>query len=236
MALANVEAQRMNHEYIGPEHVILGLVKEGGGEAAKLLGDNDIDLRKVRLEVEKQLAQGQSQITMGKLPQDAGARALIKHACDIADKLEVRGVGTGNLLYGMGKMPDSVPARVLTSLGFNFDVIEDGLRESYAAERYVKGLGEDVKKLGFVAFKEIVKAGGIIPVGKLPSSEGEKGLISYDVNSPYKASYALDLAGFFDGRNIEYVEEPSREELKTRMGEMRDDASDLLARLDSSES
>ena len=53
MALANQEAQRLNHEYIGTEHILLGLVKEGSGVGANVLKNLDIDLRKVRLEVEK---------------------------------------------------------------------------------------------------------------------------------------------------------------------------------------
>ena len=53
MQLANQEAQRFNHEYIGTEHVLLGLIKEGSGVAANVLKNLDVDLRKIRLEVEK---------------------------------------------------------------------------------------------------------------------------------------------------------------------------------------
>ena len=56
MQLANQEAQRFNHEYIGTEHILLGLVKEGTGVAANVLKNLDIDLRKIRLEVESELA------------------------------------------------------------------------------------------------------------------------------------------------------------------------------------
>ena len=56
MALANQEAQRFNHEYIGTEHILLGLVKEGSGVGANVLKNLDVDLRKVRLEVEKKPA------------------------------------------------------------------------------------------------------------------------------------------------------------------------------------
>jgi len=52
MQLANQEAQRFNHEYIGTEHVLLGLIKEGSGVAANVLKNLDVDLRKIRLEVE----------------------------------------------------------------------------------------------------------------------------------------------------------------------------------------
>ena len=69
MALANQEAQRFNHEYIGTEHILLGLVKEGSGVGANVLKNLDVDLRKVRLEVEKLVKSGPDMVTMGKLPQ-----------------------------------------------------------------------------------------------------------------------------------------------------------------------
>ena len=67
MALANQEAQRFNHEYIGTEHILLGLVKEGSGVGANVLKNLDVDLRKVRLEVEKLVKSGPETVTMGKL-------------------------------------------------------------------------------------------------------------------------------------------------------------------------
>jgi len=69
MQLANQEAQRFNHEYIGTEHVLLGLIKEGSGVAANVLKNLDIDLRKIRMEVEKLVQSGPDMVTMGKLPQ-----------------------------------------------------------------------------------------------------------------------------------------------------------------------
>ena len=69
MALANQEAQRFNHEYIGTEHILLGLVKEGSGCRRNVLKNLDVDLRKVRLEVEKLVKSGPDMVTMGKLPQ-----------------------------------------------------------------------------------------------------------------------------------------------------------------------
>ena len=73
MQLANQEAQRFNHEYIGTEHILLGLVKEGSGVAANVLKNLDIDLRKIRLEVEKIVQAGPDMVTMGKLPQTPSA-------------------------------------------------------------------------------------------------------------------------------------------------------------------
>ena len=74
MQLANQEAQRFNHEYVGTEHVLLGLVKEGSGVAANVLKNLDVDLRKIRVEVEKIVQAGPDMVTMGKLPRRLGPR------------------------------------------------------------------------------------------------------------------------------------------------------------------
>src|SRR4051794_34123836 len=69
MQLANQEAMRLNHEYIGTEHILLGLVKEGSGVAANVLKNLDINLNKVRQEVEKLVLASLEVGTPGKLPQ-----------------------------------------------------------------------------------------------------------------------------------------------------------------------
>src|SRR5438105_5853496 len=84
MQLANQEAQRFNHEYIGTEHILLGLVKEGTGVAANVLKNLDIDLRKIRLEVEKIVQAGTDMVTMGKLPQTPRAKKVIEYSIEEA--------------------------------------------------------------------------------------------------------------------------------------------------------
>ena len=84
MQLANQEAQRFNHEYIGTEHVLLGLIKEGSGVAANVLKNLDIDLRKIRMEVEKLVQSGPDMVTMGKLPQTPRAKKVIEYSMEEA--------------------------------------------------------------------------------------------------------------------------------------------------------
>jgi ATP-dependent Clp protease ATP-binding subunit ClpC len=74
MALANQEAQRFNHEYIGTEHILLGLVKEGSGVGANVLKNLDVDLRKVRLEVEKLVKSGPRWSPWASCPRRRGPR------------------------------------------------------------------------------------------------------------------------------------------------------------------
>src|SRR5713101_3588469 len=100
MQLANDEARRFNHEYIGTEHILLGLVKEGSGVAAHVLSNLGIDLRKVRLEVEKLVQCGPDMVTMGKHPQTPRAKKIIERAIAEARNLNHNYVGTEHVLLG----------------------------------------------------------------------------------------------------------------------------------------
>src|SRR2546421_2292357 len=84
MQLANQEAQRLQHEYIGTEHILLGLVKEGSGVAANVFKNLDIDLRKIRDEVQKLVQAGPDLVTLGKLPQTPPAKKGIEDAMEHA--------------------------------------------------------------------------------------------------------------------------------------------------------
>ena len=125
MALANQEAQRFNHEYIGTEHILLGLVKEGSGVGANVLKNLDVDLRKVRLEVEKLVKSGPDMVTMGKLPQTPRAKKVIEYAIEEARSLNHNYVGTEHLLLGLLREHEGVAAQVLMNLGLKLEEVRD---------------------------------------------------------------------------------------------------------------
>jgi ATP-dependent Clp protease ATP-binding subunit ClpC len=125
MALANQEAQRLNHEYIGTEHILLGLVKEGSGVGANVLKNLDIDLRKVRLEVEKLVKSGPEMVTMGKLPQTPRAKKVIEYAIEEARNLNHNYVGTEHLLLGLLREHDGVAAQVLMNIGLKLEEVRE---------------------------------------------------------------------------------------------------------------
>src|SRR5262252_8271385 len=125
MALANQEAQRFNHEYIGTEHILLGLVKEGSGVGANVLKNLDVDLRKVRLEVEKLVKSGPDMVTMGMLPQTPRAKKVIEYAIEEARNLNHNYVGTEHLLLGLLREDEGVAAQVLRNLGLKLDDVRD---------------------------------------------------------------------------------------------------------------
>jgi ATP-dependent Clp protease ATP-binding subunit ClpA len=129
MQLANQEAQRLNHEYIGTEHILLGLVKEGMGVAANVLKNLDIDLPKIRLEVEKIVQHGPDgeQVVMGRLPHTPRAKKVIAYSVEEARNLNHNYVGTEHLLLGLLREHEGVAAQVLLNLGVKLEDLREGI-------------------------------------------------------------------------------------------------------------
>jgi ATP-dependent Clp protease ATP-binding subunit ClpC len=123
MQLANQEAQRFNHEYIGTEHILLGLVKEGSGVAANVLKNLDIDLRKIRQEVEKIVQRGPEAVLMGRLPQTPRSKKVIEYSIEEASSLNHNYVGTEHLLLGLLREEEGVAAQVLMNLGLRREAV-----------------------------------------------------------------------------------------------------------------
>jgi len=121
MGYARQEAERLKHDYIGTEHVLLGLVKEGSGVAANILENLDIDLDKVRAEVERNVKEGPETGTMGQLPFTQHAKKVLDYANEEARHLGHRYVGTEHLLLGLLCEKEGRAAKVLVSLGARLD-------------------------------------------------------------------------------------------------------------------
>lgn len=152
MALANQEAQRFNHEYIGTEHILLGLVKEGSGVGANVLKNLDVDLRKVRLEVEKLVKSGPDMVTMGKLPQTPRAKKVIEYAIEEARNLNHNYVGTEHLLLGLLREHEGVAAQVLMNLNLKLEEVREEVLNLLGAgvdpEEATAGGGDDAPSGG----------------------------------------------------------------------------------------
>lgn len=127
MGLANQEAQRFNHEYIGTEHILLGLVKEGSGVGAGVLKNFGVDLKKVRLEVEKLLPSGPDTIIRGKIPLTPRATKVAEYANEEARNLGHNYVGTEHLLLGLLRDPESTAVKVLLALGLQPEKIRKAI-------------------------------------------------------------------------------------------------------------
>ena len=125
MALANQEAQRFNHEYIGTEHILLGLIKEGSGVGANVLRNLGVDLAKVRMEVEKLVKTGPDTVTMGKLPYTPRAKKVTEYAIEEARNLNHNYVGTEHLLLGLLREQEGVAAQVMMNLGLKLEEVKE---------------------------------------------------------------------------------------------------------------
>ena len=125
MQLANQEAQRFNHEYVGTEHVLLGLIKEGSGVAANVLKNLNVDLRKIRLEIEKIVQTGPDMVTMGKLPQTPRAKKVIEYSIEEARNLNHNYVGTEHLLLGLLREQEGIAAQVMMNLGLKLEEVRE---------------------------------------------------------------------------------------------------------------
>jgi ATP-dependent Clp protease ATP-binding subunit ClpC len=125
MQLANQEAQRFNHQYVDTEHLLLGLIKESSGVAVNVLKDLEIDLRKVRNEVEKIVQAGPEMVTMGNLPKTPRAKAVIEFAIEESRNLNHNYVGTEHLLLGLLREKEGVAAQVLTNLNLKLEAVRE---------------------------------------------------------------------------------------------------------------
>jgi ATP-dependent Clp protease ATP-binding subunit ClpC len=120
LTLANQEAQRLGHDHVGSEHLLLGLIKETTGIAAAVLAEFKIDLGTVRQRVE-QLGHGPSKNHPIKLQPTARYARVLEHAIDEAAALSKNYVGTEHLLLGLLRETDTTAARVLASLNLKLD-------------------------------------------------------------------------------------------------------------------
>jgi ATP-dependent Clp protease ATP-binding subunit ClpA len=137
MALARKEAQRFNHDFIGTEHILLGLVGEGSGVAANVLKDLRVDLRKIRAEVEKNVQAGTAMITMGQLPFTPRAKKVLELAKAEASELGFIYIGTEVLLLGLLAEREGIAAQVLLGLGLNLEEVRSRvLSLLHMAERF----------------------------------------------------------------------------------------------------
>ena len=125
MALADQEAQRFNHEYIGTEHILLGMVKGGSGVATNALKFFGVDLRKVRLEVEKLVLAMPEKVATSELPQTPRAKKVIEYAILEAKHLDHNYVGTEHLLLGLLREQDGVAGQVLVNLGLRLERVRE---------------------------------------------------------------------------------------------------------------
>jgi ATP-dependent Clp protease ATP-binding subunit ClpC len=120
--LAQEEAQRLKHNYIGTEHLLLGLIREGDGVAAKVLSNLGVDLDKARISVESILGRG-NRVVIGEIGFTPRAKKVIELAVDEARRLHHHYLGTEHLLLGLVREGQGIGAGVLESLGVSLEKV-----------------------------------------------------------------------------------------------------------------
>ncbi len=123
IALARQEALRLHHDYIGTEHLLLGLAKEGEGVAAVVLTNLGINLEDLRRSVENAVSTGAETLVLGEVPLNQEARSALNLAVDEARKMNHTYIGTEHLLLGLLREERGVACQVLLSLGLDADLV-----------------------------------------------------------------------------------------------------------------
>jgi len=144
--LAKEEAKRFNHDYIGTEHILLGLVREGEGVAAAVLASMGLSPGKIRIEVEKFVQPGPSTIIQGDIPFTPKAKKVIELAMDEARNLGHNYIGTEHLLLGLIREGEGVASQVLMSLGLDLDRVRMEVMNLLGSSIPGFGTKEKVKK------------------------------------------------------------------------------------------
>ena len=134
MGLARQEAQRFNHDYIGTEHILLGLIQEGSGVAADVLKNLDVDRKKIRQEVEKLVSHGTTMVTMGQLPFTPRAKKVLELAYEEASNLGHNYIGTEHLLLGLIREQEGIAAQVLQNIKVRLEDVREEVLELLGAE------------------------------------------------------------------------------------------------------
>ncbi len=122
LQMAREEAARLHHEYVGTEHILLGLIREGEGVAAAVLTNLNVDLEEIQQKIEETVKKGKAPTTAGPdLPYTSRAKKVLELAMSEARELNHSYVGTEHLLLGLVREEKGIAAQVLTDAGVNLE-------------------------------------------------------------------------------------------------------------------
>ncbi|KPK97094.1 MAG: hypothetical protein AMJ95_11005 [Omnitrophica WOR_2 bacterium SM23_72] len=127
--LAKEEARRFNHDYIGTEHILLGLVREGEGVAAAVLQKMGVSLENIRLEIEKLVQPGPTTQIIGDIPFTPRAKKALELAAEEARALGHNYIGTEHLLLGLIREGEGIASQVLLNLGMDLNTVRNEVME-----------------------------------------------------------------------------------------------------------
>ncbi len=143
LSLARDEAGRLHHDYIGSEHILLGLIREGEGVAAAVLNQIGLDLETIRIKVEEMVKPGGSTLTIGDVPYTAVAKRVLEYSIEEARAMKHSYVGTEHLLLGLLREDTGMAAKVLSSLSINADAVRQETLKLLGGESFESASAED---------------------------------------------------------------------------------------------
>src|SRR5690554_398492 len=155
LAMAREEAIRLQHDYVGTEHILLGLIREGEGVAAAVLTNLSVDLEQIQQQVEESVRRGKATIALGELPYTSRAKKVLEFAMAEARELNHSYVGTEHLLLGLLREEKGIAAEVLNQLGVTLD----------------EARGQTLKLLGSEPNAAAIGAGSGAPTSSTPKGD-----------------------------------------------------------------
>jgi excisionase family DNA binding protein len=162
LTFAQDEARHLQHNYVGTEHLLLGLIREGGGVAGKVLRNLGADVQLLRQDVEKIIGHGDSDVSNANIPLTPRVKRVIELAVDEARHLHHQFLGTEHLLLGLVREGEGVAAHVLKERGFELDLVRS---------ETIRVLHESEEKPASAAFQPVPEeASSLVP-------EGEQGIV-----------------------------------------------------------
>lgn len=151
---ARRHAQRLNHEYLGTEHVLLGLLEEPGNHVCAMLESHQIKPDRLRSEVAKLVQPGSGLETTGQLPFTPGAKKSLEYSMEEALELRSTVLGTEHLLLGLARVPEGVASKALIASGFSLEKAR-ALAKELGPEDGVRILEDAVEVLMFLQQAEL---------------------------------------------------------------------------------
>lgn len=129
--LAREEAELYRHEYLGTEHILQGVIKDGGGIAVAIIHKTGTDLTQLKKELEKNLPRSSSSLIIGDIPFTSRAKKILEFAVEEARSLNHNYIGTEHLLLGLLKEKEGVACRILNGFGVYFDDVKEKIVEMF---------------------------------------------------------------------------------------------------------
>ena len=143
--LAREEAESYRHEYLGTEHILQGVIKDGGGIAVAIIHKTGTDLTQLKKELEKNLPRSSSSLIIGDIPFTSRAKKILEFAVEEARSLNHNYIGTEHLLLGLLKEKEGVACRILNGFGVYFDDVKEKIVEMFKEPAAAAGTGDKGK-------------------------------------------------------------------------------------------